>query len=61
MSRDRTRIAKRNAKIEAEFNRLSEKKYNGKVMYKHIAVLEMVADKFYLSPSRIEDILKGKK
>lgn len=61
MSRDQKRITKRNTLIAKEFKRLSEKNYNGKLLYKHVAVLEMIADKFYLSPSRVEDILKGKK
>jgi len=60
MARDKKRLVKRNAKIEAEFERLSKKQYNGKTLYKTVAILEMIADKFYLSSSRVEDILKGK-
>ena len=60
MAKKSKRTQKKHADIEAMYVKLSTKKVNGKTLYSHEAMLEMLADKFYLEPITINDILSKK-
>jgi len=41
--------------------KLSAKKYGNKTLYSHDAILEMIADKFYIEPETVNGILTKKR
>lgn len=55
------RLEKRDEKITNRFNELSSKKYKNKTkLYTQDAVLDMLAEEFYLSARTIENIVFGR-
>ncbi|MDT8412683.1 MAG: hypothetical protein RQ875_09495 [Vicingaceae bacterium] len=61
MAGNTERIKKKHNDIEKMYIKLSVKKFNGKTLYSHDAILEMIADKFYLEPITIDSILSKKR
>ena len=64
MSRDRGLINERNTAIKAKYNELASKtikddKGRDIALYRHKAILVMVARKFYLSPVTVENIMSA--
>lgn len=57
MAGDSKRIEQKYKDIEAVYSKLSAKQYNNKRLYSHDAILEMIADKFYMKPETINKIL----
>lgn len=61
MSRDSKQIGQRDKDIKSYYLELTNKRYKGRVnsvpLYSEAAILEMVADKFYLSAKTIEKIV----
>lgn len=55
------RIKQKYIDIENMYVKLSSKKVNGKTLYSHEAMLELIADKFYLEPETINSILSKNK
>lgn len=52
------RLQRRNEKIKAKWMKLRDKKYKGRVqLYSDKAILEMLADDFYISARTVEDIV----
>ena len=61
MAGDPLRIKKKHEDIEKMYTKLCSQQYNGKRKLTHEVMLEMIGDKFYLSPARIGVILSSKK
>lgn len=55
-----SRIAARDKEIEKHYKKLVSKRYKHIQLYNDTAILQMVADKFFLSPKTIEDIICGR-
>lgn len=55
------RTQKKYKAIEAMYMKLSAKKVNNKTLYSHDAMLEMIADKFFMQPETVNGILSRKK
>jgi len=61
MAGNSKRIEKKYKDIEAMYLKLSAKKYGNKTLYSHDAILEMIADKFYMEPATVNGILTRKR
>jgi len=59
MAKNNQRLKKRNVKIKTKYKELSQKKYNGKTLYRYDTILEMIADEFYVQPRTVRAILLG--
>ncbi|MCT4580820.1 MAG: hypothetical protein N4A35_05325 [Flavobacteriales bacterium] len=60
MARDKKLMKLRDKKIESLYNFWRSKKINGKQMYTHEAILEKIAEKVFLAPKTIDNILSGR-
>ncbi len=57
MNERKKRIQKRNEKIKEEFNKMCDKRHNGKRIYTNEYIFELLANKYTLSPVTIEKII----
>lgn len=60
MARDKKLMQLRAEKIESLYNHWRSKKINGKQMYTYEAILEKIAEKVYLAPKTVDNILSGR-
>ena len=54
------RIQKRNEDVDKMYQKLSSKRYKNIQLYNDKAIFHMVADKFYMSPVTVEEIICGR-
>jgi hypothetical protein len=54
------RLQDRNDAVDKMYQQLSSKRYKNIQLYNDKAIFQMIADKFYISPVTIEEIICGR-